>query len=122
MWSAQHCGLNVSQLNSLPKFTSPLQINGITSKDWYFFFSGLYTGLAPSQPSSISVGVSPFTYSAVVKGSIIVQGGTVSSIQFSRNGVTFYNVGQTSGMIPINAADRIIVTYTVKPAMTFVPS
>lgn len=112
----------MSQLNSLPQFKVPLEKNGVTSKDWYFFWNGLYTGLAPALPVPVTVGASPFTLSATAKGSVIVNGGTVSQIQFSRDGTTFYTTGQTAGMFTVNAFDRLVITYTVVPTVTFVPT
>lgn len=110
------------QLNTLPNFNVPLSIKGITSKDWFFFWSGLFRGLAPAAEVPVTVGASPFSYSAPVKGSVIVNGGTVSAIAFSRDGTTFYTTGQTAGMFTLNAQDRLRVTYTVLPTMTFVPT
>ncbi len=110
------------QHNTLPNFNVPLQKNGVTSKDWFFFWSNLFSGLSPGDESGITAGASPFTYSAPVKGSVIVSGGTVSAIAFSRDGITFYTTGQTAGMFPLNAQDRLRVTYTVLPTLTFVPA
>lgn len=110
------------QFNSLPNFNVPLQDKGITSKDWFFYWAGLFNGLAPAAEVPVVVGASPFTYSAAVKGSLIVSGGTVSLIRFSRDGVTFYNTGQTSGMFTLNASDRLVITWTVTPTVTFVPT
>lgn len=110
------------QFNSLPNFNVPLARDGITSKDWFFFWAGSFTGLAPAAELPITPGASPYTYSAQVKGSVIVSGGTVSVIAFSRDGTTFYTTGQTAGMFTLNAQDRLRVTYTVLPTMTFVPT
>lgn len=110
------------QFNKVPQFNQPLNLDSVTNKDWYFFFVGLFRGLAPGNESAVTPTGSPFTYSAAVKGSLIVQGGTVSQIAFTRDGVTTHNVGATSGMFPMNAADRIIVTYTIAPNITFVPT
>lgn len=110
------------QLNSLPNYPVSLQDRGITSKDWYFFWAGLFKGLAPGAETPIVVGASPYSYSAPVKGTVIVSGGTVSAIAFSRDGMTFYATGQTTGMFTLNAQDRLRVTYTVLPTMTFVPT
>lgn len=118
----QRYGLTVSQLNLLPNFTVTLQKSGVTSKDWYFFWAGLYSGLPPALPLPITVSASPFTYSALVKGSVIVNGGTVSLVEFTRDGTTYYTTGQTAGMFTLNAADRLRVTYTVLPTMTFIPT
>lgn len=116
----------MTQLNSLPNFPTPLQVQTsqgpVTSKDWYFFWAGLFQGLAPAIEKAVTLTGSPFTYAAVAKGSLIVSGGTVSLIQFTRNGTTLYNTGQTSGMFTLNAADRLIITYTVAPTVTFVPT
>jgi hypothetical protein len=112
----------MSQFNSLPNFNVPLQTNGITGKDWFFYWAGLFNGLPPAAEIAVTPGVSPYVYSAPVKGSVIVNGGTVSAIAFSRNGTTFYTTGQTSGMFTLNAQDRLRVTYTVTPTMTFVPT
>lgn len=73
-------------------------------------------------PVNVTVSASPFTYSPPVKGNVIVTGGTVSDISFSRDGTNIYTTGQSSGMFQINANDRLIVTYTGAPTMTFVPT
>lgn len=112
----------MSQLNAMPQFKVPLEKGGVTTKDWYFFWNGLYTGLAPALPLPVTVGVSPFTLSATAKGSVIVNGGTVSQIQFSRDGVNFFTTGQTAGMFTVNASDLLVITYTVAPTVTFVPT
>lgn len=112
----------MSQLNRIPNYPTPLEDGKHTSKDWYFFWAGLYNGLPPAAEVAVTPGVSPYTYSAAVRGSLLVSGGTVSLIEFSRDGITFYNVGQTSGMFLLNAADRLRITYTVVPTITFVPT
>lgn len=109
------------QFNQAPTYNQPLVVGNVTSKDWYFFWNAIWKGLAPGAETAITPGVSPYTYSAAVKGSVIVSGGTVSLIRFSRDGTTFYTVGATAGMFTLNAADRLEVTYTVVPTMTFVP-
>lgn len=110
------------QLNKLPQFGQPLESNGVTSRDWYFFWTGLWRGLAPEIETGVTLTGSPFTYNAPRRGSLIVSGGTVSLIRFSRDGSTFYNTGATAGMFALSAADRLEVTYTVAPTLTFVPS
>lgn len=112
----------MTQLNSLPNFNVPLQKDKVTSKDWFLFWAGLFSGLPPALPLPIVVGASPFTYSPQIKGSVIVNGGTVSAVSFSRDGITNYPTGQTAGMFTLNAADRLIVTYTVVPTMTLIPT
>jgi hypothetical protein len=110
------------QFNQAPTYNQPLTVGQVTSKDWYFFWQGIWKGLAPEAEVALTPTASPYTYSAPRKGFVIVSGGTVSQIRFSRNGTTFYNVGATAGTFTLNAADRLEVTYTVVPTMTFVPT
>jgi hypothetical protein len=74
-------------------------------------------------PRAVAVGASPFTIQNTTERSIdlIVSGGTVSAIAFSRDGVTFYGVGQTSGVFWLSPYDSLRVTYTVAPTITLVP-
>jgi hypothetical protein len=111
-----------NQFNSMPTYPVPLNIGNNTNKDWYFFWSGLFRGLAPGNVEPVTVGTSPYEYSATKRGSMIVSGGTVSVIEFSRDGTNYYDVGVTAGMFALNASDRLRVTYSVAPDMTFVPS
>lgn len=110
------------QFNSLPNYPVPLITGGRTESAWYRFWAGLFNGLAPAAEVPVTLGASPYVYSAPVKGFVIVSGGTVSAVEFSRDGVTFYSYGVTAGPFPLNAADRIRITYTVAPTVTFVPT
>lgn len=109
------------QLNTLPQYGQALVEHGVTDRGWYFFWSGLFRGLAPELEAAVTPTGSPYTYSAPRGGSMIVSGGTVSMIEFSRDGSTFYDVGQTAGMFALSAADQLRVTYAVAPDMVFVP-
>ena len=111
-----------SQLNSLPNYPVPLARGQVTESAWYRFFAGLFQGLPPENVTVPAVGASPYTYSAVRKGSLIVEGGTVSSIEFSRDGTDYYDVGTTAGMFMLNASDILRITYSGLPNVTFVPS
>lgn len=112
----------MNQLNKLPQFGNPLQVQGVTSRDWYFFWSGLYHRLAPELETPITPGVSPYVYSAPRGGFVMVTNGTVSDIEWSRDGVTFYSTGQTSGQFAVSAADQLRITYAVAPDVLFVPT
>jgi len=68
---------------------------------------------------TITVLASPFTYTATSLSTIAISGGTVSSIKFVRQTVT---VDVSGGAIyPARTGDKIVVTYTVAPAMYEVP-
>lgn len=110
------------QFNSIPVYPVALSEGKNTSAPWYFFWQGLFRGLAPAAEVPVTPGASPYTYTAPVKGFLILSGGTVSAVAFSRDGTTFYSYGVTAGPFPLNAADRIRITYTVAPTLTFVPT
>lgn len=87
------------------------------SVPWYRFFSSLLPSNAA--PAAITVGVSPFTYTATSNGLALISGGTVSLIEYGRGGV-FTNTGQIAGAILVEQGDSLRVTYTVLPTMTFI--
>lgn len=101
----------------------PINGAGPMQKDWYLFFVSVYNAVTqglPQPEEALTVGASPFTYQAVIRGQVLISGGTVSAIAFSR-GQTFYSTGQTTGLFQLDFGDRIRVTYTVAPTMVFIP-
>jgi len=77
----------------------------------------------PRPVASITVGASPFVYQNTdpYPEDIIISGGTVSSIAWSRDGSTYYNLGLTSGRFHLEPGEYLQVTYTAAPTMTKVP-
>lgn len=76
-----------------------------------------------AQPSAIVLGPSPYTYinNTGYPADVIVSGGGVSLLEFSRNGVTFFSTGSFYGMFTLSPYDRLRVTYLTPPNMTLVP-
>jgi len=74
-------------------------------------------------PSNITVTASPMTYQNTTgyEADVIISGGTISSIEFTRDNATFYTTGLTTGVITLSPSDRVRVTYSVAPTMTLVP-
>lgn len=94
--------------------------------NWYLLFYNLSSKVlgpaqAPDPSAAISVGVSPFLYTPTASGNVAVTGGTVSSIAVLRQGVEV-TTGLTSGLIPVSVGDQVIVTYSIMPTMTFLPT
>lgn len=110
------------QYNSIPTFKVPLLSYGNTGKEWYFFWSGLFRGLPPGNVEPVTPTGSAYTYSATKRGSMIIAGGTVTLVEFTRDGTNFFDCGATAGMFYLNASDQLRVTYAVAPDMTFVPT
>lgn len=93
-------------------------------QDWYLFLVSVYNAVTQGLPQSeepLTVGASPFTYQAILKGQVLITGGTVSGIEFSRDGTTYYSTGQISGFIQMDRSDYVRVTYTVTPVVKFFP-
>ena len=108
------------QWRAVPTYSEPLSEKGNTSSAYYRFLQGIHLGIPPAAETAITPGPSPFTYIAPQGGFVIINGGTVSKIQFGRTST--YTTGQTSGTFPISLGDTIIVTYSGAPTMTFVPT
>jgi len=109
------------QLNRMPTYTEPLETNEVTTRGWFSFWAGLFSGQPAGLVSSIAVSASPFNYVAPVGGTVIVNGGTVSLIKLSRDGTTFFTTGVTAGVFPVSQGDTLQVTYLAAPTITFLP-
>lgn len=71
--------------------------------------------------AAITVGASPFAYTAQAAGTVVVSGGTVSAITLKRGTPAAISVGETAGVIPVSAGDIVSVTYSAAPTMSLVP-
>lgn len=71
----------------------------------------------------ISPGAGPnFYYRAPSNGMVIISGGTVGGVFYTRdNGLNIYAVGITSGIVPLRKADQVGVSFSAAPTMNFVP-
>ncbi|AOJ10345.1 hypothetical protein [Burkholderia mayonis] len=74
----------------------------------------------PGAIAAITVGASPFTYTATQAGTVYTSAGTVSALQFKR-GATTIDTGIVDGPVPVDIGDKVIVTYSVAPTMNFAP-
>lgn len=85
---------------------------------WHRFFNTLVPIASAIQ--SITVTASPFTYTAGQRGQVVVTGGTVSAIDLTRD-LTTISLGITSGSVAVSNADRVTVTYSGTPTISFIP-
>lgn len=104
-----------------PNYDQPLTIKDKISTSWWRFFSDTDTGVPPSSETVITPTGSPFTYSAKLKGNVIVTGGTVTGIAIARSG-TFYSTGEITGQYNLCANDQLQVTYSSPPTMVLFPT
>jgi len=94
--------------------------SGLPEETWYQFLVRLAQLSAERPIAPVSVGASPFVYTAFTIGHIFVSGGTVSAISLERSGVAL--ACPSNVFIPVAANDMVTVTYSVLPTMTFIPS
>lgn len=104
-----------------PSSLMPISTNeGMVTEQWFRYLAALSTS-SGGKAVTATVGGSPFTYTAPSAGHVLVSGGTVSAISLTR-GRTTIATGMTSGFVPVSAGDAVTVTYTVAPAVTFLPT
>lgn len=109
------------QFNQLPNYEQPLTIKGNIARGWYSLWSGLLIGQPTQAISSVPLITSPMSYQAKCGGTLMIQGGTVTLVSLSRDGITNFNTGQTQGCFPLSLGDVLIINYTGTPVLTFVP-
>ena len=73
-------------------------------------------------PTSIVVGASPFLYTNITGNNVdvMISGGGISALAFSRDGTTFYDTGSYYGMFSLSPSDMLRVTYISAPVMTLI--
>lgn len=76
-------------------------------------------GTSTPLPFGITVSASPFTYQAPFAGTVLISGGTVSAVQFSRDHTTFFDYPH-AGPVQVATGDIVKVTYTGLPTMTMI--
>jgi hypothetical protein len=111
----------MTQFNALPQYEMPLHRGEKITTPWYTHFANIYKGKPPASENGVAVTPSPMVYTAQSRGFLIVQGGTVSLIQFSRGLVANHTTGLTQGPFPLSQGDSLIITYSVAPNLTWVP-
>jgi hypothetical protein len=91
----------------------------------YDLFQASGSGTASGGPETvITVGASPFVYTASQRGAMLVSDGGLTNVEISRDaGITYRTTGSFRGMFPMTTNDLLRVTYQVSaPHMTFYPT
>lgn len=69
---------------------------------------------------AVSPGASPFTFTATTIGHLLIDGGNVGAVALVRGAQSV--ACPVSGFMPMAAKDSVMITYTVAPTLTFIPS
>jgi hypothetical protein len=103
----------------VPNSNQPLvDPKGMITTIWQRFFNAL---VGPAGPiGTVTVGASPFAYTATAPGSVAIVGGTISAVSLTRAGVAVA-LG-TTRLVTVAQNDVVTVTYSAAPTMNFIPS
>ncbi len=104
-------------IGSVVQSLAPMQGTSLT-------LSGTLTSASKAglTPVPITVGASPFAYTATATGSVAVSGGAVTNMTLTRGGTVVWNTTLSSGVIPVTLNDVVTVTYTTAPTMNELPN
>lgn len=108
---------------NMPQPQTPIiALGSLPQKDWFLAFTYFYLAAVEGLPQpevALTPGASPYAYQAVIRGQLLISGGTVTAIEFSRDGTTYYTLGVTSGFVQMDAFDYVRITYAVAPTLTY---
>ena len=121
--------LNITQI---PSSRVPITEDGsmLISREWYRFLYNLFflngSGGPPTYANPaipVIATESPFRYinPNTYAVDLMVSGGGVSKLEFSRDGTTYYDTGSYYGMFTLSPSDMLRVTYTQAPILTLIP-
>lgn len=102
------------------------QASGTFSREWWYWFQGIYarsggsSGGSFGPAESIVLSSSPFTYTASLNGSMLVSGTGVVRCEIIRDTVS-YVTGSWYGAFPLSAGDQFRIRYVGHPTVTFFP-
>lgn len=75
--------------------------------------------LIPQAPTGVTVGASPFAYTAPTSGTVCASGGAITSVALARNGTTVYTSALAADSVPVAKGDVVTITYTAAPTVYF---
>jgi hypothetical protein len=75
---------------------------------------------SPRAAAGVTPGASPYNYQNLdmTPEWITVQGGTVSTIEYSVDGTTYWSLGVTQGVFQVQPAEYLRITYSAAPSVT----
>ena len=98
--------------------TSPVVVGAATANNQAVTLGQLPV-TTPAASAAVTVGASPFAYTAPSAGSVCVSGGAITSVTLARGGVTVYTSGLAADQVVVRTGDVVTVTYTTAPTMYF---
>ena len=90
------------------------------SQLWASFFQSLVSAAAPIE--ELMPDPSPWVYTALFPGNVLIRGGIVSALALARSRMVIDPLGVTGGFVPVMPGDELTVTYTGLPDAWFLPN
>lgn len=98
--------------------TSPSQVLDFVLEQGPQGPPGPDSNVTPAVP--VTLGASPYVYTAASRGVVFIAGGGISLLEFSRDsGVTWYPTGAFYGCFFLATGDQLRITYVDAPDMVF---
>jgi hypothetical protein len=107
----------------MPTATTPIVgVGKSMEKAWFVFLYSVYNAITKglTDPEEVvTPDASPSVYTAIIRGQLFVAGGTVSALEYSRNGRDWY---PTTSPVQMAAGDQARISYSVVPStVVYVP-
>jgi hypothetical protein len=120
----------VSGAQGFPSPTVPIvdPATGTLTPIWLRFLLAIFqrtggaSGSSAGSPLTVTPTASPFAYAAPSSGSLLISGGGVSNLQFSRDGTHWFSTGSFYGSFEMSQNDLVEIAYPGSPpTVIFVP-
>lgn len=119
-------GIKVPNLPNkiLPPDNQLVDGRGVIATNWWRFLlnvSNQAMGTNQTIPATVTIGASPYIFTTPAQGTLLVSGGPVTLIEYSKDGTTWYPTGVTQGQIQMVPNDHVRIAYMNAPTLTFFP-
>lgn len=111
------------RVTEVPPWGTEMYRGSIMVSQWKGYMLALDKAVNGLQnPAATVSGASPYTLQNTTSCDqlVMVAGGTVSSVVYSRDGSTFNNTGSVAGQFVVFPGDYLKITYSVAPTITVV--
>lgn len=92
--------------------------------DWFMMVTRALNRQVNRTVISPTVGASPWVYQANYSGDsrMTISGGTISALEISKDGVTYYPINPSTGLLQMSQGEFMRVTYSVAPSINIIPN
>lgn len=114
-----------SKLVQDPPVQEPIDFNKAMGWiDWFMQVTRALNRQINRAVSTPVVGASPWVYQSSYSGDsrMAISGGIISALEVSKNGVTYYPINPSTGLLQMSQGEFVRVTYSVVPTINIIPN